>query len=414
MADYYPLIARAVEGLEEGTPEAREAVYDRARGALIQQLRSLDPPLAEEDIVREQQSLDDAIGRVEATYRPAQVPALESTAAFASLEALPRAEPRFGPEDGPTPASGPDPEPAEADIDPVFDSYLHETEAPFEMPPISARPRVGSRAPKVRSEGRGRVIILSVILALVVGGIAIAAWLLRDDPAQLPDAAALAPAEAPPPAAPGGGKMAERVGGGPPLPAPSGASGAAPAARQDVGVAQRAVFYAENTANPQAPITQVGRVVWRLEPVNAGQGQPLETAVRATVEIPEANLTLNMLLRRNLDSTLPASHTVELNFTTKQGEPGRMVRDVGLLQFKSEESARGAPIAGLPVPVRENLFLIGLSNLSTDVERNIDLLLKRNWIDLPIRLGSGQRAIVSFEKGLAGEQVLNDAFRQWQ
>jgi hypothetical protein len=208
--------------------------------------------------------------------------------------------------------------------------------------------------------------------------------------------------------------MAERVGGGPPLPAPSGAPGAAPAPRQDVGVAQRAVFYAENTANPQAPITQVGRVVWRLEPVNAGQGQPLETAVRAVVEIPEANLTLNMLLRRNLDSTLPASHTVELNFTTKQGEPGRMVRDVGLLQFKNEESARGAPIAGLPVPVRENLFLIGLSNLSSDVERNIDLLLRRNWIDLPIRLGSGQRAIVSFEKGLAGEQVLNEAFRQWQ
>jgi hypothetical protein len=414
MADYYPLIARAVEGLEEGSPEARQAVYDRARGALIQQLRSLDPPLAEDDIAREQQSLDEAIVRVEGAYRPAQAPVLESTTAFASLDAVPRTEPQVEPEDEPLPAAASDPERA---TEPVFDKYLDEADTPFEMPPVSARPRVGSRAPKVRSEGRGRTIVLGVILALVVGGIAVAAWLLRDDPAQLPDAAAVAQAEAPAPVAPEGGKTAERVGGGPPLPAPSGASGAsgaAPAARQEVGVAQRAVFYAENTANPQAPITQVGRVVWRLEPVDAGQGRPLETAVRAVVEIPEANLTLNMLLRRNLDSTLPASHTVELSFTTRQGEPGRMVRDVGLLQFKNEESARGAPIAGLPVPVRENLFLIGLSNLSSDVERNIDLLLRRNWIDLPVRLGSGQRAIVSFEKGLAGEQVLNDAFRQWQ
>jgi hypothetical protein len=66
------------------------------------------------------------------------------------------------------------------------------------------------------------------------------------------------------------------------------------------------------------------------------------------------------------------------------------------------------------VPVRENLFLIGLSNLAADIERNIELLVRRNWIDLPIRLASGQRAIISFEKGVAGDQVVNDAFRQWQ
>jgi hypothetical protein len=174
------------------------------------------------------------------------------------------------------------------------------------------------------------------------------------------------------------------------------------------------VFYEENPGNPQAPKTQVGRVIWRLEAVSAGQGQPLETAVRAVVEIPDANLTLNLLLRRNLDSTLPASHTLELAFATQAGEPSRVVRDVGLLQFKNEESARGAPVAGLPVPVRENLFLIGLSSLSSDVERNIDLFVRRAWADLPIRMASGQRAIVSFEKGVVGEQVMNDAFRQWQ
>jgi hypothetical protein len=65
------------------------------------------------------------------------------------------------------------------------------------------------------------------------------------------------------------------------------------------------------------------------------------------------------------------------------------------------------------VPVKENVFLLGLSNLPGDVERNTDLLLKRNWIDLPIRFASGPRAVLSFEKGASGEQVFNDAFRQW-
>jgi len=63
--------------------------------------------------------------------------------------------------------------------------------------------------------------------------------------------------------------------------------------------------------------------------------------------------------------------------------------------------------------VKDNVFLIRLSNLPGDIERNKDLILRRNWIDLPIRFASGQRAILSFEKGVTGDQVLNDAFRQW-
>src|SRR4051812_34940598 len=71
MADYHPLIARAVEGLSDPSPDMRRAVYERARTALIGQLRSLDPPLSEADIERETVSLNDAIRRVEASYEPA-------------------------------------------------------------------------------------------------------------------------------------------------------------------------------------------------------------------------------------------------------------------------------------------------------------------------------------------------------
>src|SRR4051812_35645186 len=83
MADYYPLIARAVEGLTEQTPVTRRAVYERARTALVAQLRSLDPPLAEPDIQRECTSLDHAITQVEADYAPP--PAGFDPNAFAEL-----------------------------------------------------------------------------------------------------------------------------------------------------------------------------------------------------------------------------------------------------------------------------------------------------------------------------------------
>src|SRR3954451_11439373 len=66
MADYYPLIARAIAGLDPGAPgEARRALYERARSALIAQLRSVQPPLSESEITRERLSLEEAVRKVE-------------------------------------------------------------------------------------------------------------------------------------------------------------------------------------------------------------------------------------------------------------------------------------------------------------------------------------------------------------
>src|SRR5215467_8799018 len=66
MADYYPLIARAVAGLEKNTGEGRRVLYERARTALVAQLRGVVPALSESDITRERLSLEESIRKVEA------------------------------------------------------------------------------------------------------------------------------------------------------------------------------------------------------------------------------------------------------------------------------------------------------------------------------------------------------------
>jgi hypothetical protein len=393
MADYYPLIARAVEGLPEQTPDKRHAVYERARTALIAQLRTLDPPLTEAEIQQEGRSLDEAIARVEADY--AAPPAGFDADAVSTT--LADDQPAHGRPRGTGSVHGlRAPAPQAAAEEEAEDAYAE---------PAVARPKIDSRPhPAMQGKGRTRTIIFGSVLVLVIAAIAAFAFLWRDKPEDLAPETPVAQAPQPPPA---DSKINERVGGqAPPT--------TAPAPRQEVGVAQRAVFYEEDPTNPQTPKAQVGRVTWRLEDVNPGQGQPLEKAVSALIEVPDAGLTMRMMLRRNLDATLPASHTVELTFTTREGDANRVIRDVGLLQFKDEEAARGTPVAGLPVPVRENLFLIGLSNLQVDVARNTQLFVRRNWIDLPVRMASGQRAILSFEKGGSGTQILNEAFNQWQ
>ncbi|MGA3343101.1 MAG: hypothetical protein ABSD11_21555, partial [Methylocella sp.] len=65
MADYYPLLAKAVAGLPNSTAETRHAIYERARKALFGQLRNLDPPVPAETIEREAQALERAVAQLE-------------------------------------------------------------------------------------------------------------------------------------------------------------------------------------------------------------------------------------------------------------------------------------------------------------------------------------------------------------
>jgi hypothetical protein len=66
MTDYHPLLARAIAGLDRNTGDARRALYDRARTALLAQLRSADPPLTEPEITRERLALEEAVRKIEA------------------------------------------------------------------------------------------------------------------------------------------------------------------------------------------------------------------------------------------------------------------------------------------------------------------------------------------------------------
>src|SRR5258708_31815106 len=65
MADYYPLIARAVAGLQKNTGDARRTVYERAREALVAQLRGVTPALDESDVTGERLGREEAIRKGE-------------------------------------------------------------------------------------------------------------------------------------------------------------------------------------------------------------------------------------------------------------------------------------------------------------------------------------------------------------
>src|SRR5215470_18129919 len=90
MADYHPLITRAVTALEKDTAENRRALYERARTALVSQLRGTVPPLEEAEITRERLALEEAIRRVEveSARRAREAPAPDAPKPSASTRDL--------------------------------------------------------------------------------------------------------------------------------------------------------------------------------------------------------------------------------------------------------------------------------------------------------------------------------------
>jgi hypothetical protein len=72
VADYYPILARAVAGFPPKDAVARRDLYARARTIVIEQLRERGLQDTAPEAIREQAALDAAIRKVEAESRPVQ------------------------------------------------------------------------------------------------------------------------------------------------------------------------------------------------------------------------------------------------------------------------------------------------------------------------------------------------------
>jgi hypothetical protein len=535
MADYYPLIARAIAGLDPSAPgEARRALYERARAALIAQLRGVQPPLSESEITRERLSLEEAVRKVESeaaqrareasrsgpragdafragtprtpkpgepaqppprarppnppappqqrSLRPEQ-PAPSAPQPPASPPATPPSRPpqpsvgmqdpalpptrertgaprRFDPNDRPpgaqppnqtqppgvrgfrdiaadaddlgraaaqanraarkTYANVPSPSPEFDRLEPSMENRGADPDLPYSYdesaeeaarwtpPPDQPGPR--PRAPEkekkkkaARAAGSGggfpfkSAIAIGVVLILAGAAILWGQSLYSSMRNLLkPSATVEAPKDTTQPVPKP--KIADRVG--------------QPSSETVAPVAQRVVLYDEDPSDPKGK-QYVGTVVWRTEAIKGTGNAKGDIAVRADLDIPERKFKMTMSFRRNTDSSLPASHTAELTFILPQNFDGGGVSNVPGILMKSNEQARGTPLAGLAVKVTDGFFLVGLSNVDADRSRNVQLLKERSWFDVPLVYANQRRAIIAIEKGAPGERAFQEAFAAW-
>ncbi|MBM3553390.1 MAG: hypothetical protein FJX45_16965 [Alphaproteobacteria bacterium] len=386
MADYHSLIARAVAALPQSTPDARQAVYERARKALFNQLRGIQPPVAEEDIAAEGRALDEAIARVEAESAAKQAQAPQPGAGASAPHSI-----RSAPPAQRAPAENEESNWRDAPYSPGASRGRE-----FQRPPAPLPP-----APRQKRSLRLTLSIAGVVVALVaiVGTLA---WQLREQPEDL---AKLKPEQSAA-SAPESGKINDRVGG-------QGTAVKQVAPRGPaVPVAQKAEMWVGSLTEP-TKVDRIynGSVVWRLENVG-GPGEPIGSAIRGDIDIPDAKLKMSLLFRKNTDATLSASHTINVSFSVAPGSPIGGVKAIGPIQMRRSDAQSGEKVVGIPVPITENNFLIGLMRGDHE-SRNILLLRSLTALDLPMQLADGRAATINMEKGPSGERVFADAIDAW-
>ena len=156
--------------------------------------------------------------------------------------------------------------------------------------------------------------------------------------------------------------------------------------------------------------TYPGNVVWRLENTSRGPGQPLSLSIRAEADITEARVKVTILIQKNADETLPASHLMTVLFAPAVDSGFPAVDEIDIPQMRNEGSPAVDALMGVPTKITANMFLVGLSRDATFQARNNDMLKSRGWLDIPMRFSDGRIAKVTFEKGPAGDRAFSDFF----
>ncbi len=139
-------------------------------------------------------------------------------------------------------------------------------------------------------------------------------------------------------------------------------------------------------------------------------GQP---TIIGKANIPARNLSVEVLIRKNSDPSLPASHLMEINFTVSDSFIGGSIAGLPGVLLKNEELVQGAPLVGASARVVGNSFLFALSAAAEDSTANVNLLTTRKWMDLALIYASGKRAIITLEKDDKATKLFNDVFATW-
>jgi hypothetical protein len=173
-------------------------------------------------------------------------------------------------------------------------------------------------------------------------------------------------------------------------------------------VVARAAMLIASRDNPQKPVVSQGSTVWSLIP--PAPNQPTTIAVKAEADIPDLKMHATMILRKNTDPTLQATHTIDLKFAFADGAPVTGFKDVRPAQMRQLGSTAPQALISADVTASHDYFVIALDRTDYyDTAQNLRLMRTSAWFDFPLLLNDNRIAKLVFQKSTEGASMLDKA-----
>ncbi len=186
---------------------------------------------------------------------------------------------------------------------------------------------------------------------------------------------------------------------------------AAPTVPADTGVTQKMFLYEERLGQT-APTAIEGTVSWSVQNDTTATGKP-QNAIQGKITMPDRGMSALITIKRNTDSSLPASHIVEFVFSLPQNFEGGAIDSIQRIAMKQTEQDRGNALIAVPAKITEDFHMIALNDDPEAVKANVELLKTRNWMDIPLTYRNGRRALITLEKGSSGTDIFNKVMAEW-
>ncbi len=171
-------------------------------------------------------------------------------------------------------------------------------------------------------------------------------------------------------------------------------------------------FLYEEKLGQTTPVAVPGTVAWSAVRETGEDGKP-NPQIQGRINVPERGMSALVTIKRNADSSLPASHIIEVVFSVPADFEGGAIENLQRIAMKRTEQDRGDPLVAVSAKVTDDTYLVALNDFEDVVKRNLDLLSTRGWIDIPVIYRNGRRALLTLDKGTDGAAVFTQVMKEW-
>lgn len=134
--------------------------------------------------------------------------------------------------------------------------------------------------------------------------------------------------------------------------------------------------------------------------------------LKGLINVPQVGLQAGFDIAPNTIDDLPATHLFRLRPLTASANNGWQISSIQGVSLKATEAERGDPIQGVAGTLPDG-FVVATNATSEALKRNLDLMA-RPWIDVPITLNGGTRAVLALEVTGPARLAFDRAIEDWR